>query len=477
MNYSMIFYLIGWTLNAMAGFMTLPLFVSLYYGESSYLYFIPVIAVSLVLGISLVHKKPKNTVFYAREGFTSVALIWIVLSIVGSLPFIISGEIPHFVDAVFETASGFTTTGSSILVNVEKMSRGMQFWRSFTHWIGGMGVLVLLLAIVPLVGGHNFQLMKAESPGPAVSKFVPKIKKSAAILYAIYIAMTVIQIILLVIFKMPVFDAVVTAFGSAGTGGFGIKVDSMASYSWQIQLITGIFMMLFGVNFTVYYLILTKKFRQAFGSEELRVYILIIALSTLAITFDAGEYFNGFGETLNHAFFQVSSIITTTGFATFDFNVWPTFSKSIIVLLMFIGASAGSTGGGLKVSRIIILTKSVYRELQRTLRPRSVKKVRFDKKPITDDTVRSVGVYLAAYFLVFSLSVLVLSLDNFDFTTSFTATAATINNIGPGLEVVGPAGGFSEFSDLSKIMMIFNMLAGRLEFYPIFSLFYLPFKR
>ncbi len=471
MNYAMIFYLLGWSLYIEAALMLLPSLVAIIYRENTLTDFLIVIAICLVIGFLLTRHRPKNDVIYAREGFISVALIWIFLSAFGALPFVISGSIPSFTDAMFETVSGFTTTGSSILPEVESLTNSILFWRSFTHWIGGMGVLVLLLAVLPLAGGgHNFHLMRAESPGPSVSKLVPKVRTSAMILYLIYFGMTILQIILLLCAKMPLFDSLVTTFGSAGTGGFGIKNDSMASYTPAIQTITGVFMMLFGVNFTAYYLILAKRPKDALKSEEVRAYLAIILVSTLLIAFDARAAFTSVGDALNKAFFQVSSIITTTGFTSANFDLWPSFSKSILVVLMFVGACAGSTGGGLKVSRIVIWVKNLFRELQQMIHPRSVRKVSFEGHTLSDDTIKSVGTYLFTYFLIFVASILIISLDEFDLTTNFTAVAATFNNIGPGLSMVGPTGNFGHFSDLSKWVLTFDMLAGRLELFPMLIL-------
>ena len=471
MNYSMIRYITGWIFNFQAIFMVLPVIVAVIYGESDGWAFAAAIGICLVLGLLLMRRKPSNKVFFAREGYVAVALSWIVLSISGALPFLFCGAIPGVVDAIFETVSGFTTTGASIIADVESLSHCVLFWRSFTHWIGGMGVLVFLLTILPMSGGYHMFLMKAESPGPSVSKLVPKVKTTAKILYGIYIAMTFVQIILLLIGKMPLFDALTTTFGSAGTGGFGIKNDSMGSYSAYIQVVTGIFMMLFGINFNVYFLFLVKKPKQALKSEEVRWYLGIIAATTAIITYFIANSYGSIGEAIRHAFFQVSSIITTTGYATTDFNLWSEVPKTILVMLMFVGACAGSTGGGIKVSRLVILLKTVSKELKQYIHPKGVKKIQMDGRVIEHETIRSVNVFLITYVLIFSFSVLLVGFDGKDLITNFTAVAATFNNIGPGLELVGPTQNFGLFSDGAKLVLIFDMLAGRLEIFPLLLLF------
>lgn len=469
MNKSIVLYIIGWILIFEAAFMTLPSIVSLIYQEKSGFAFLITVGICLILGIPLVFNKPKNRVFFAKEGFVVVALGWIVLSVIGALPFFISGEIPHYMDALFEIVSGFTTTGSSILVDVEALSYCMLFWRSFTHWIGGMGVLVFIMAILPLAGGESIHIMRAESPGPSVGKLVPKMRTSALILYSIYIGMTILQIVLMLLGGMPLFDTLTITFGTAGTGGFSIKSDGLASYSNYNQVVTTIFMFLFGVNFNVYYLLYLKKVKSAFKCEELRWYIMIVFSSIVLIALNTGGIKGFFGQ-IHEASFHVSSIITTTGYATMDFNHWPAFSKTILIILMFIGACAGSTGGGIKVSRIVILFKTIGKELSYLIHKRSVKIIKFEGKKIEHEMMRNINVFFASYMFIFSLSLLVVSIDNFDFLSTFTAVATTINNVGPGLEMVGPMGNFSEFSNLSKLMMIFNMLIGRLEIFPILLL-------
>lgn len=392
------------------------------------------------------------------------------MSILGAIPFFVSGEIPNCVDALFEIVSGFTTTGASILVDVEALSHSMLFWRSFSHWIGGMGVLVFILAILPMADGQNIYLIKAESTGPEVGKFVPKLQKTASYLYIIYVVMSIIQLVFLLAGNMPLFDALCDVFGSAGTGGFGIKADSMASYSTYIQMVTAVFMFLFGVNFNFYFLIISKRLRTALGMEEVKWYVIIYVVAVLGIAVNLWKATGIVGVNLKDAIFQVSSIMTSTGYATTDFNKWPEFSRYIICVLMFIGACTGSTGGGMKVARFIIYFKQIGKQIGFLIHPRSVKIIRMNGKKLEHDTVRVVNTYLLVYMFIFALSMLILSLDNFDLVTTFTAVSTTINNIGPGLNMVGPSGNFSEFSMLSKIVMIFNMLAGRLEIFPLLVL-------
>lgn len=473
MNIKVIFYFLGWVLNIEALLMLLPCAVSLIYGDGQLLSFLIVMVLCVGIGWFTTHKRPANMVFYAKEGFVAVALIWVVLSFFGALPFCVSGQIPSMTDALFETISGFTTTGASILTNVEGLSPSMLMWRSFTHWVGGMGVLVFILAVLPLAGGgYAMHIMRAESPGPSVGKLAPKVKTTAKILYSIYLAMTVLQVVLLLMGGMPLFDALATSFGTAGTGGFGIKNSSIAYYdSYYLQGVVTVFMILFGVNFNVYYLLLVRQYREAFSCEEARAYLAIIAAAVVMITLNIRGSFKSLFDAFHHAAFQVASIITTTGFSTVDFDVWPWFSKTVLVGLMFIGACAGSTGGGMKVSRILIWLKSVKSELAALIHPRSVKVLKLEKKALDSQTMRSVNNYFIAYFFIFAVSVLIVSLDNFDFTSTFTAVAATFNNIGPGLGAVGPAANFSELSVLSKYVLMFDMLAGRLEIFPMLILF------
>ena len=472
MNKSIVFYILGWIMIFEGALMVLPLGVSLLYSETNgALSFLLTIAICELCGLLLILKKPKNNIVYLREGFVITALGWIFLSIIGSLPFLFSGSVSNPIDAMFETVSGFTTTGSSILSDVEALPRGVLFWRSFTHWIGGMGVLVFLLMIKPLSGASNVNIMKAESPGPQVEKLVPKLRSTARILYGIYIVMTIVQIILLLIGKMPLFDAVTITFGSAGTGGFGIKNDSMASYSPYLQNVVTIFMILFGVNFSFYFLSLQGKIKRALIIEEVRWYFIIIIAAIAIISFNTKGLFANLADTIRHAAFQVGSIITTTGYATTDFNLWPQTSKTILVILMFIGACAGSTGGGIKVSRLVILVKSFHEELKTMLHPQNMSKLKMDGKTVAHEVVRMTNVFFITYMILFTASVLIISIDNKDMVTNFTSVAATLNNIGPGLELAGPTQNFGHFSGFSKFVFIFDMLAGRLELFPLLLLF------
>ena len=443
------------------------------YSERSIWAFAAAIGLCLLLGVPLVRKQPANKVFYAKEGCVTVALSWIVMSLMGALPFVFSGVIPSIVDAMFETVSGFTTTGASILKDVEVLPRCMLFWRSFTHWIGGMGVLVFLLCLLPMSGGgYSMNLMKAESPGPSVSKLVPKVRSTAKLLYGLYVALSLLELALLLLGSMPLFDALCTTFGTAGTGGFGIKNSSIGEYSAYIQSIVTIFMILFGINFNVYFLLYMRKPKEALRCEEAGWYLAIIAVSTLIITVFIRNSFPDLVTAFRHAAFQVGSIITTTGFSTVDFNVWPAVPRAILVLLMFIGACAGSTGGGIKVSRIVLLFRTMTREIGQIIHPHMVKKLKFEGRVVGQEVLRSVNAFMVAYVLIFAVSTLFVCLDGFDLVTSFTAVAATLNNIGPGLEMVGPIDNFSCFSDLSKIVLIFDMLAGRLEIFPLLVLFF-----
>lgn len=472
MNYKIIRFIIGWVLIFEAVFIAPSLVVALIYREQAGFSLLAAAFLCLAAGFLLSRqKKSWNKGMYAREGFVAVALCWLVLSAFGALPFVISGAIPSYIDALFEVVSGFTTTGSSILPEVESMPRCLLFWRSFTHWVGGMGVLVFVMAVLPLAGGTNMYLMKAESPGPSVGKLVPKVKSTATLLYGMYVGLSLLQLFFLLIGRMPLFDSLVTVFGTAGTGGFGIKNDSIGGYSPYLQVVVTVFMILFGINFNVYFLLIRRKLRDAAGSVEVRAYLAIIAVSIALITINISGMFPSVWTALRHAAFQVGSIITTTGFATADFDLWPSFSKTLLVMLMFIGACAGSTGGGMKVSRIVILFKSILKELDVIAHPRNVRKLKMDGRLIEHAVVRSVNVFLASYVMLFALSVLLISLDNFDFTTNFTAVAATINNIGPGLALVGPTQNFGMYSDFSKLVLTFDMLAGRLELFPLLILF------
>ncbi len=468
MNYRMIAYLLGMIILIEAAFMLLPLLVALIYAEQSGMWFLTAVLGAAVLGFGLTRLKPANRSMYVKEGFVITAMAWIVISLIGAVPFSLSGQIPNYLDAVFETVSGFTTTGASIVPNVEQLDYCMNFWRCLTHWLGGMGILVFMLALINLGGGQSNHLLRAESPGPAVSKMMPSMRKSSATLYLIYMAMTVTEVVLLLVGGMPLFDSICHAFGTAGTGGFGLKAASIGAYeSYYLQGVIAVFMVLFGVNFNVYFFLLMRKWSAAFRNTEVWTYLGIIAASTLVITINIAGQFSGLFDAFHHAFFTVSSVITTTGFATVDFNLWPELSRLILVLLMIVGACAGSTGGGVKVSRFVILYKVMAFEVRKLLHPRSVKVLTMDGKAISRETIQGVQSYMMVYFLITVISVLLVSLDNYDFVTTVTAVEATLNNIGPGLNMVGPTGNFAFFSPMSKIVLSFNMLFGRLELFPV----------
>lgn len=466
----MIKYILGWILVFETLFLLIPLITAAVYGESCITAILLSIAVCLVAGGLLIFKKPKNTELYSREGFVIVSMSWIVLSLFGALPFFFSGAIPNFIDALFETVSGFTTTGASILSEVESMPKAMLMWRSFTHWVGGMGVLVFIMAFIPLSGGQNIHIMKAESPGPSVSKLVPRVKTTALILYSIYFVLTLTEFVLLLFGGMTVFEALNTALATAGTGGFGIKNDSLGGYSPYIQIVVTVFMVMFAINFSSYYFIISGKLKEAFN-KEVRVFLTIVLSAIAIITFNVRGLFDSIGEALRHVSFTVASIISTTGFSTVDFDLWPELSKTIIVLLMLVGGCAGSTGGGIKVTRIIILVKGLAKELEVMIHPKQLKKITVDSKPIEHEIVRSVNSYMVCYVLLFMASALIISVDGHDLITNFTAVSAAVNNIGPGLELVGPTQNFGFFSPLSKLVLIFDMLAGRLELFPMLLLF------
>lgn len=472
MNRRMILYMVGQMIRLEAILLILPLIVSLIYREACYSAFLITALITFVIGSAVVVIcKPDNKIVYAREGFAIVALSWILLSVFGALPFVISREIPGFVNAFFETVSGFTTTGASILTDVEALSHGILFWRSFTHWIGGMGVIVFIMAIVPSASDRSIHILRAEIPGPIVGKLVPRIKETARILYLIYIAITVTEIIFLLFGGMSLFDSVVHAFGTAGTGGFGIKADSIGGYSPYLQWCIAIFMMLFGINFNLYYLVLLRRFRSILKSEELWFYIGIILLSVGAVTVNILPLYPSFSEALRHAFFQITSVVTTTGYATADFNLWPVFSKGLLLCLMFVGSCAGSTAGGFKLSRVVILFKMMRGNLQRMLHPRSVSSVRFEGKTLDDGTATGICTYLVLYIICFVAVFLILCISHYDIETNFSAATACFNNIGPGFSAVGPAGSYVGYSDFCKIVLSLAMLFGRLEIYPLLFAF------
>ncbi|HJC24640.1 MAG TPA: TrkH family potassium uptake protein [Candidatus Eisenbergiella merdavium] len=471
MNYRSITYILGWIMRVEGAFLFLPVIVALIYGEEVWTVYLASAVLTLAAGTLLSRKRGENFQLYAREGYVAVALGWIFMSLIGAVPLWLTGDIPRFVDALFEIISGFTTTGSSILSDVEALSRGGMFWRCFSHWIGGMGVLVFLLQIIPLSSGQTMYLMRAESPGPSVSKLVPKVRKTAFVLYGIYIGMTVLEILFLLLGRMPLYDTLCITFGTAGTGGFAVYSDSMAGYGPYLQIVVTVFMFLFGVNFSFYYLLLTKRVKEAFQIEEVRAYFALFAASSVLIALNLLPQLGNLADSLRHAAFQVSSIMTTTGFATVDFDKWPEFSRMLLVLLMFVGACAGSTGGGIKVSRVLMYTKTIKKELAFLVHPRSVKVILMDGKKMEHTVVRAANIFLITYLGILAVSVLLVSLDGKDFTTTVTAVITALNNVGPGLSLVGPMGNFGFFSDFSKIVLMFDMLAGRLEIFPLLLLF------
>lgn len=478
MNYRAVLRYTGLVLEAEAIFMLPALFISYFCGESASAFaFLVSAAVSFGVGF-IFARFPSDGEIYAREGFVTVALGWILLSVFGALPFFISREIPHFIDCWFETVSGFTTTGASILPAVESLPKGILYWRSFTHWLGGMGVLVFLLAIAPLSRGNGeaFHILRAESPGPSVGKIAPTIRQTSRVLYSIYIVLTVIEVIFLLFGGMPLFDAVCNSFATAGTGGFAIKNLSIGAYdSVYLQAVIGIFMVMFGINFNMYYLLLMRRLRTVARNEELRLYSILLIGATLIIGLNIMPMYENNGRAFLDSFFQVSSIMTTTGFATANFDLWPELSRFLLVVLMIIGASAGSTGGGVKVSRIIIVFKYIKREMQAMLRPRSVRGVYMDKKKVDDGTVRTTLAFIGAYCIICIVSMLFVAGDNFDMETTVTSVFACINNIGPGLSLVGPMSNYSAFSYFSKIILSVDMLFGRLEIFPLLMLFFPTF--
>lgn len=472
MNRKMVFSMTGQIILLEALLLLLPLTVSLIYGDGCWGSFVLTAGIALAVGGSLtLFCRPRNLDYYAKEGFVITALAWLMLSAIGALPFVLTGSIPQYVDAFFETVSGFTTTGASILNRVEDLSRSILFWRSFTHWVGGMGILVLLVAVLPTVSGRTIHVLRAEMPGPTMGKLRPKMRDTAKILYLIYIGMTLAEIVVLILGGMPVYDSIVHSFGSAGTGGFGIRSDSIASYNHFCQWVITLFMFLFGVNFNLYFMVLIRRWKSAIRSEELWAYIGIALTAAVLIGVNIYPMYNSLSDTARLAAFQVSSIMTTTGYSTVNFDAWPDFSRTILIVLMFIGACAGSTGGGLKVSRVVLLLKTVKREFQHMLHPRAVGSVKFEGKPVEHATLISVSTYFGLYMALFAGMLLIVSLEeHFDFTSNFSAVAACYNNIGPGLGLVGPLHSYSEYSDVSKLVLSVAMLLGRLELYPILFL-------
>ena len=468
MNRKMVFYTVGNIALVEAALLLLPALVALIYLEKSGFSFLITATLSLVVGMFFIlFFKPQSRLIYAKEGFAIVAYAWLMMSAIGALPFVLGGAIPSYVDAFFETVSGFTTTGASILTDVESLDKCMLFWRSFTHWIGGMGVLVLVTAVVPNIADRSLNILKAEMPDPTVGKLVPRSRDTAKILYWIYFGMTAILTVLLIAGGMPIFDSIVHAFGTAGTGGFGIKADSIASYSPYLQWVITVFMFLFAINFNLYYLMLIRKFRAVFKSDELWFFCALVLFCIGAITFDILPMYENLAEAIRLSAFQVCTIVSTTGYATADFNLWPGLSKALLLLLMFVGGCAGSTGGGLKAARVVILFKSINKALKRLLHPRSVKAVMSEGKKLDDETLNGVTSYFAVYTLCIVAVFVLISFEPFDFETNFTASVACFNNIGPGFGGVGPAANFADYSGFSKIILSFAMLLGRLEVFPL----------
>lgn len=473
MNYGMIRLIQAWILKFAGLFMLLPCVVAVYYREQVGVYYLCTALGCLAVGFLLGRRKVENKVFYAREGFVSVALAWILISVIGAIPFFASGEIPHLADALFESVSGFTTTGASILTDVDALSHTAIFWRSFSHWIGGMGILVFIMAILPLSGEYNMHLMRAESPGPSVGKLLPRVKETAFILYLMYIIFTVLEMVILVCTELTCFEAINLAFATAGTGGFSISSAGIGGYSYAVQNILTIFMLLFGVNFNAYFLLLVaKRPKEAIKNEEVRAYLGIFAAATILIGVNASGSFSTLRDALHHSAFAVSSLITSTGFGTVDYCQWPMFSQALLMGVMYIGACAGSTGGGIKVSRILLLAKVGINEMSYLIHPRRVRQIRFEGRVVTKEMERSVQSYMIVYLGIAVLSFFLLSLDQQDFATTFSAVGATLNNTGPGIGMIGPMGNYAMFSVFSKVVLMFNMLAGRLELFPLLMLFW-----
>ena len=472
MNVKMIRYIISKMMGAEGLLMLLPMMVGIIYGEHTSVYFLITAAILTAIYLLFGRKCPENMTIYAKEGLIIVATAWIFWSLAGALPFVLSKSIPSYVDAFFETVSGFTTTGSTILTEIEGLPKGILFWRSLTHWVGGMGVLVFVMVLTSLDEKNSMHLMRAEVPGPEADKLVPKARGTARILYGMYFALTAIEVVFLLVGGMNLFDAVTHAFSTAGTGGFSGYNASVAHFnSAYIDGVITVFMILFGINFNLYFFLLLKEFKSVFKNEELRAYLGIIAGATVVITCNIAGGYHSLLKAFRYAAFQVASVITTTGFVTADFNKWPELSKCVLLLVMVIGASAGSTGGGIKVSRLLILVKSIRRELKTMIHPKAVNIVKVNGKKMKEETMRGVYVYFIAYILILIVSVLLISINNFDFTTSFTGVLTTLNNVGPGLNLVGPVENFAKFSDFSKIVFCVDMLIGRLEIFPFLMLF------
>ena len=470
MNYGVVIYILGALMKAEAVFLMFPFAVGLIYREDTAWSYLITAAICLALGIIMSLKKPNKGGLYLKEGYFVVALGWLMMSMLGAIPFVITGEIPKYIDAVFETVSGYTTTGATILADVEVLTHATLFWRSFLHLLGGMGVFVFLSGLLPMLGGNSLNLMKGESTGPSVDKLVPRIKDTVRILYSVYLMMGLTEVLILLICGLDLFTSLVLTFGTIGTGGFGILNSSIGSYSPAVQWTIGIFMLLSGTNYSLYFLLLRRKFKQAFGMEEIRLYLSITFVACALIVLNLGRFYSTFGETVRQTFFQVSSLLTSTGYATTDFDLWPEFSKTILIVVMIIGACAGSTGGGIKMSRLLILFKAARKQNQIFIHPRAIKKIKMDNNVVDHDAVRATNAYISLFFAVLFISVLLVSLDEYDFMTNFTAVVATLNNMGPGFNKVGPTCNYSFFSVGSKIVLIFDMLAGRLELFPMILL-------
>lgn len=472
MNFSMIHYILGTVLCCEGIFLLAPVAVAVFYAEKAGYYYAAVAAVCFFVGLLLRLRHLKSKVFYSREGFLAVAFSWIVLSIAGAVPMYLTGEYLSYIDALFDTISGFTTTGASVLSSVEELSRATAFWRCFTHWSGGMGVLVFIMAVLPLSGSSNMHLMRAESPGPSVGKLVPKVRQTAVILYKIYLVITLLQVVLLLAAGMTLYEALTLSFSTVGTGGFALLNSSIASYNRAVQVIIIVFMLLCALNFNTYYLLLIRRPKEALlHNAEVKWFLIIVFAAAAAIAVDIHSGFQSFLEAFHVSMFQVATLVSSTGFATADYNLWPEFSKTILVLLMFMGACAGSTGGGFKVSRLMIVARAAKNELLNMMHPRSVQQVQMNGRRVPDNVVNTALCYMTMYVFIVLGSVLLVSIDNFDMTTNFTAVLATMNNIGPGLGAVGPTGNFGGFSVFSKIVLMCDMLIGRLELFPVLALF------
>lgn len=469
----MIRLIMAWVLRFAGIFMLLPCLVALYYKENEGLFYLITGLCCILIGFLMGRKPVTNKSFYAKEGFVTVALCWIVISVAGAIPFFASGEIPNFIDALFESVSGFSTTGASILTDIEALSRTSLFWRSFTHWIGGMGILVFIMAILPLAGGYNMHLMRAETTGPSVGKMLPKVKRTAMLLYSMYIALTLVELVALLIAKVPMYEALNLTFSTAGTGGFAIFNTGAAGYSYAVHNILTVFMLLFGVNFNVYFLLFVlRRPTGALKNEEVRYYLGFFAVATVFIAFNIRGSVDSLGDAFHHSAFTVASIMTSTGLCTLDYVQWPMFSQAVLMLLMFVGACAGSTGGGIKVSRIILILKIAINEMSYLTHPRRVSAIRFDGRVVPKETVRSVQAFTIMYICITVGSFLLISFNQFDFATTFSAVISTLNNTGPGVGLIGPTGNYSIFSPFSKLVLMFNMLAGRLELFPLLMLFW-----